>query len=164
MKKWLFLLRAFFPSWNFFSDVGPDPLLSFRYGKDLEGWTVWSPVIDSIPRRFTNLFFNPVGNLLHAQRNALQHFLLDLESESRDVESKTTYCIVKNMVEVKTRESLAKQFGEGPLLRSEKPEVPNKSWNYQFKIEILDQVSVNVGAETILLSPVYFLDDGFPWK
>ncbi len=95
MAKWIFLLRAFFPSWKFFVEPGPCLTLEYRFSQG-----PWISSLEKIPRTFLTTFFNPRGNLLHACHNNLLHLAQDIEKlpANADPASLISYQITHNMV------------------------------------------------------------------
>src|ERR1700749_3247026 len=59
------LMRAFFPSWRFFDDIGDEPQLYLRAGVGA-ALGEWRPALPRPPRRWRALVLNAEGNLLLA--------------------------------------------------------------------------------------------------
>src|SRR5262249_27664656 len=100
MTKWLFLLRAFVPSWRFFTDAGPELRLEMRAGDNEKQLSEWRNCLPPIRRTFWSFPLNPTGNYLHACHSLLRHLnsnILD-SHESENIEQLTTYKIVHNLV------------------------------------------------------------------
>ena len=64
------LIRALFPKWNFFDQVGHHFQLQFRFEENSE----WQKVSFDCDRPPLGLFFNPIGNLALAQNHILENF------------------------------------------------------------------------------------------
>lgn len=138
MKKWIFLLRAFFPSWKFFDQVGSRILLEVRTIESERDWSGWVPVLPPISRGLGNLFFNPQGNVLHAAHTLVQNLSFEVltqdETRPETTLNLTNYKLVKNLVEFHLRATQLSSFSK----------------NYQFR--------VLVNGECLLISPTYRLD------
>ena len=76
---WLFLFRAFFPNWQFFHKVGPVPHLVVRYQDAAQQWSDWLWVYPRRPRHVWNVLHNPLGNVLLAQQNLVDHLSSDIK-------------------------------------------------------------------------------------
>lgn len=85
---------------------------------------------------------------------------MDVESEKMNFESKTTYCIVRNSVEVKVRSLLAQSF-DSEEIKKESNEPLQWDWYFQFKIEVIDPLTK---PDMILISPTYPLKLDPKWK
>ena len=136
MRKWLFLLRAFFPSWRFFDDVGPELRLEIRFGGSEEQFSQWQNALPPIHRSITNLPVNPQGNLLHACHNLLNHLNGDIQdlNDLSAISELTTYKLVRNLARFQVFERIDPPF------------------QFQFRLSALH---FDREGEQILLSPVY---------
>lgn len=136
MRKWLFLLRAFFPSWRFFDAAGPELRLEVRFGKAEPALGDWQNALPPIRRSFANFLVNPEGNFLHACHNLLNHLNDDIQelADLSDVIKLTNYKLVRNL-------ALFRVF--------EKQDPP--FW-FQFRLSAHARYRP---AEEILVSPVY---------
>jgi hypothetical protein len=65
VKKWIFLLRSFFPKWIFFDDVAPELRLEVSFGKNSAS-AEWVNALTPVRRSLKNLIVNAGGNYLHA--------------------------------------------------------------------------------------------------
>ncbi len=134
------MLRAFFPNWKFFEDLGTLPRLSYRFGPLPESLGDWRtpPPARKQPLR---LLYNSEGNLHLALGSLLQHLESDLletdESRPEMLETATSYRLVRNWVE-----SELENETENP-----------QAGYYQFRLTAL-QPNVEE-SELILLSPIY---------
>lgn len=136
MRKWLFLLRAFFPSWRFFDDVGPELRLEIRFGANESAFGGWQNALPPIRRSFKNMPVNPEGNFLHACHNLLNHLNADIQEarETKNVGELTTYKLVRNLARFQALENIDPPF------------------SFQFRLSALAK---NETGDEILLSPVY---------
>lgn len=141
MKKWIFLLRSFFPKWTFFDEVGTEFRLEVRL--DRSEFEDWKAALPPIRRSAKNLFFNPEANYLHACHNHLTYFshkLMRLENLSTDhVASLTSYQITKNLAQFQIEQ---KQFAQAPFF-------------FQFRIVAIDLLQSQSQPQVILTSPSY---------
>ena len=63
-EKWMFTLKLFFPSWNFFNDFVEVPRLEYCLISSKTGATDWKPSLtDHDTRDLGRVPFNPSGNL-----------------------------------------------------------------------------------------------------
>lgn len=136
----MFLLRAFFPSWRFFDDVGPELRLEVRFGDNEERFGLWQNALPPIARSMTNLPVNPRGNFLHACHNLLNHLNGDIQESAnlQTVPELATYKLVRNLARFQVSERIDPPF------------------QFQFRLSAL--LSGHDG-EQILLSPVYGSDE-----
>jgi hypothetical protein len=125
LKKWIFLLRAFFPSWRFFDDVGAELRLEVRSGDSAQKLGEWRSVLAPIPRSMKNIFLNPKGNDLHACHNLLIQLNSDIQEFGANVIQRPSFALTRNLAR-EQRDSQA----------------------YQFRLTVMN-------AEEALLSPVY---------
>lgn len=126
MKKWIFLLRAFFPSWRFFEDVGPELSLELRSGLSPDLLGEWHNALPPIARSWKNIVINPNGNFLHACHNLLNHLATEIQTHDR-IGDRAAYKLVRNLACMQT---------------------PDVDSHYQFRL-------VADGHEHVLISPVY---------
>lgn len=102
------LIRALFPKWSFFDQIAYGFELEFK----IPGATRWEPLSFQQSRQLFSLFLNPHGNLALAQGNILEHFVQDIQQlqlknpliDSKDVQSLTTFKMLKSLLEVKLQE------------------------------------------------------------
>lgn len=136
MRKWLFLLRAFFPSWRFFDAAAPELRLEVRFGKCEPALGPWEIALPPIRRSITNFPVNAEGNFLHACHNLLNHLNDDIQelADLSDVIQLTNYKLVRN------------------LARFQVFEKQNPPFWFQFR---LSAHAKNGPAGEILVSPVY---------
>ncbi|MFD1623037.1 hypothetical protein [Azospirillum griseum] len=104
-SQWLFLLRAFFPNWKFFDQVGHVPHLwarSARKGMD-DGliWSDWLLIYPRRTRRWWHLVHNPDTNLGLGQQNMVDHFwsALDDLPDGADPRGLVTYALMERLVQ-----------------------------------------------------------------
>jgi hypothetical protein len=131
----LFLLRAFFPSWRFFEDLGDTPALLFRTAAEDSELGEWQPCLGKIPRRWYHLLLNPEGNRLLACSSAIQLLLSDIEeadeTDLEALENSVSYRVIQDWVRYRIHQLVP---DSAPI-------------SYQFK--------VLAGSDEVLLSPVY---------
>jgi hypothetical protein len=86
-------LRAFFPSWKFFDDVGVAPRLYVRTGPGEDDLGDWQPCLPPVPRRAAALLVDAETTLWLAYGSLLAQLVDDVESmaPSGDVEALATY-------------------------------------------------------------------------
>jgi hypothetical protein len=119
-------LRAFFPSWRFFEDLGDVPVLLGRSGPSEAGLGPWVPLLPPVRRRWTQLFYNPEGNLALAFGSLVQQLVSDAaDHETGDFATSVSYRLAHELV----RRQL------GPVTC------------FQWKVV--------AGADDVLVSPVY---------
>jgi len=113
-----FLLRSFFPNWQFYAKLGYTPKLLVRYAVDLsveQGLEAmsseWQLVYPRAHRRIWHLVFNPDNNLRLYSQNLLDHLLADLAklqqaatpnpvgTQSTSTEPAIAHCVSYQMVE-----------------------------------------------------------------
>ena len=93
---WFYLLRAFFPNWQFYHLVGPVPHLYVRAQAPDAPWTDWRLVYPRQPRHVLRLFHNPWGNRDLAQQNLVEHLSSDMKDlgEGADASQLVSYQLV----------------------------------------------------------------------
>lgn len=143
MKKWIFLLRSFFPKWTFFDDVAPELRLEVCYGKNDLNLSTWTNALTPIRRSFKNLIINSHGSYLHACHNHLNHFNSDLtaltETDSETVSEMTTYKIAKQMAS----------------FQIEQRGLATRPFNFQFRLLVAYSNNQKREPDIILTSPIY---------
>lgn len=133
------LLRAFFPSWKFFDDIGDEPRLYLRAGV---GATLgqWEPALPRPPRRWRALVYNADGNLLLACGSLVQQLCDELEATDPAHPERLTatvaYELTRNLVQFRLRE-------RAPA-----------ATRYQFKLRLH---RLDGSDEDVLVSPEYEL-------
>jgi hypothetical protein len=144
------LLRAFFPSWKFFDDIGDEVLLYLRAGPgsgdhDGDGDDAlgpWEPGLPRPARRWTALVLNAEGNFLLACGSLVQQLLDELHgadpAHPERVAESVAYELTRNLVRF--------------MLTRRAPLPPGT--RYQFKLRLR---GVDGAAEDVLVSPVYEL-------
>ena len=76
---WLFLLRGFFPKWQFFQSLGQTPRLYLRH-QEADEWSDWRKVMPRAMRSPWRLFHNPQVNLALSEQNLVELLANDLAS------------------------------------------------------------------------------------
>lgn len=133
------LFRALFPSWRFFEDLCYLPVLYFRTSEDGKNFSSWQTALGKIERKWSRLFLNPQGNLLHAYHGLLQQ----LENDKEEFEEEN-----KNLFIQSVSYQLTKNLVVSKILDS-KPQDRKKY--FQFKLSAVMQASPK-DAEDILVS------------
>ncbi len=123
---WFFLLRAFFPNWQFYHQVGPVPHLYVRYQTKTSDWSEWHWVYPRRDRNFWHLFHNPWGNRALAEQNLVDHLSSDIKDlgEGQDASPLVTYQLVCRLAATALRR-LHPDLGEGQYqleIRLERPD------------------------------------------
>jgi hypothetical protein len=119
---WFFLLRAFFPNWQFFHKVGPVPHLYVRYQDEAKAWSDWQWVYPRRQRHVLDVFHNPHGNLLLAQQNLVDHLSSDIKDlgDGADARPLVSYQMVCRLAAQAAREHIAQGLCQFEL-RLERP-------------------------------------------
>lgn len=82
--RWLFLLRGFFPKWQFFHSIGQTPRLHYRH-QTADEWSEWTRFTPRATRRLSQLFYNPHVNLSLSEQNLVELLAQDLAACADDV-------------------------------------------------------------------------------
>ena len=93
-------LRAFFPSWKFFDDVGVAPRLYARTGADEDRLGDWQPCLPRVPRRAWAVLVDAETALWLAYGSLLAQLVDDVEAlpPAADVEALPTYQMTEALV------------------------------------------------------------------
>jgi hypothetical protein len=96
---WLFLLRAFFPNWQFFHGLGPAPRLWVRSQDKADHWSSWQLVYPRLPRRAWHLLHNPSVNLALSHQNLVEHLATDVHdlADNADIRDCVSYQLVTRL-------------------------------------------------------------------
>lgn len=89
--KFLNLIRALFPKWSFFDEVGYRVVLQSRTARTSNWETV--PLLGE--QGVDTLFLNPATNLAHAKMNVLAQFVQEVQKENVEVQALQNFHIVK---------------------------------------------------------------------
>jgi hypothetical protein len=137
---WFFLLRAFFPNWQFYHQVGPVPHLYVRYQTEGQVWSDWLWVYPRLERSFWNLFHNPDGNRALAEQNLVDHLSSDIKDlgAGQDASPLVTYQLVCRLA--------------SKALRKWHPDVSEGLYQLEIRMERPDS-SGHVSSDTVLRSP-----------
>lgn len=137
VHPWLFLLRGFFPKWQFFHSLGRTPRLYFRHHTAGE-WSDWRKFTPRATRRISQLFYNPHVNITLSEQNLIELLANDLVA--CDEGAAALHLVSYRMVE---------------RLAREKAGVIAGFVAYQFRI-CLERPSepCDFNTDTILLSPM----------
>ena len=143
VHPWLFLLRGFFPKWQFFHSLGRTPRLYYR-GQSSNEWSTWRKFTPRASRRLSQLFYNPHVNLALSEQNLVELLTNDLSSCDEDAAAVqlVSYRMVDRLVREKVQETC-------------EPDA------YQFRI-CLERpgATSDFEADTLLLSPVSPINPG----
>ncbi|HEX4457220.1 MAG TPA: hypothetical protein VIA18_04580 [Polyangia bacterium] len=135
------LMRAFFPSWKFFDDIGDEPQLYMRAGVSA-ALGEWEPALPRPRRRWRALVLNADGNLLLACGSLVQQLCDELEAADpahpERVAQSVAYELTRNLVQFRLRERA----------------VLPAATRYQFKLRLH---RVDGSDEDVLVSPEYEL-------
>jgi hypothetical protein len=106
--RWFFLLRSFFPSWQFYHAPGPTPRLYWRAIDGQGPLSEWQPLIDKARWHPAALFFNPAVNLAHAQQTLVEHFSNDLadRDDHETIDQWVSYRMIHRLVSSTVRDAL----------------------------------------------------------
>jgi hypothetical protein len=131
--------HLFFPSWRFFENAGAVPALYFRSGPSADGMAEWRPLCslyeDAGKRSFLQIFYNPVGNLIHTLNSQAAQILLQLEKNSA-AEELPSFIVLKNFFDCKVAKKHFFQF-----------KICGRTWS--------DHQHQHEEVQDILLSPTY---------
>ena len=131
-------LRAFFPSWKFFDDVGDVPRLYVRVDAG-----AWTPCLPQVRRRVGAIFLNAEANLRLAASSLLSQLVADLEEQAaatdgavgEGVEDTVSYQLTHALVRTRL--------------------VAPAGTSYQFKVCLLAPGATPGPDDDMLVSPVY---------
>ena len=147
---WWFLMRAFFPNWQFFHGLGPAPRLWVRtLGTDGQ-WSDWRMHFLRKARHPLQWLHNPEVNLTLSHQNLVEHLSSDIQDlpENGDIRTYASYRLVTRLAKQAVLEHRAdsQALGKKNLgdLRS-----------FQFEVRLL--FLPNQQASLLLQSPV------LPW-
>lgn len=145
---WLFLLRAFFPNWQFFHGLGPAARLRARARSAAGHWSDWQAVYPRLPRRAAHLLHNPAVNLALSQQNLVEHLATDVHdlAEHADIRDCVSYQLVTRLAHDAVDGGC---WGDIPLIQQTDASAPEA---FQFEVRLLRLGQS--GDEQLLLSPV----------
>lgn len=100
-------LRALFPSWRFFDDIGDAPLLMVRVATSDDEAAIdtapWEPCLPTPRRRVTDVLWNPQGNLRLAYDSLLMHLLTDIDEHVGPIGSAVSFQLTEQLVAYQLR-------------------------------------------------------------
>lgn len=145
---WLFLLRAFFPNWQFFHGLGPAPRLWVRSQDRPDRWSSWHPVYPHLPRCTWHLLHNPSVNLALSHQNLVEHLATDVHdlAENADIRDCVSYQLVTRLARDAVQGGC---WDDTPMVHRPDGFAPQA---FQFEIRLLRLGQA--GDEQLLLSPV----------
>lgn len=145
---WLFLLRAFFPNWQFFHGLGSSPRLWVRAQDRAGQWSSWHPVYPRLPRQSTHLFHNPAVNLALSHQNLVEHLATDIHDLKEDADIRD--CVSYQLVTRLARDAVENgHWGDVALV-----DAPTWSTPCAFQFEVRLLRLGQPGDEQLLLSPI----------
>ena len=147
---WWFLLRAFFPNWQFFHGLGAAPRLWVRtMGPDGQ-WSDWRMHFPRKTRHPLQWLHNPDVNLTLSHQNLVEHLSSDIQDlpENGDIRTYASYRLVTRMA----KQAAMAHGAESSPLSSDDPADPR---SFQFEVRLL--FLPNQQASLLLQSPV------LPW-
>lgn len=147
---WFFLLRAFFPNWQFFHGLGPSPRLWVRT-QSLNGqWSDWRLHYPRRVRHIWQWLHNPDVNLTLSHQNLVEHLATDVHGlpDKGDIRNFASYRLV-------TRLARLAAFDPREGVQHTAAEVVPDPAFFQFEVRLL--FLSNNQASVLLQSPV------LPW-
>jgi hypothetical protein len=107
-------LRAFFPSWKFFDEVGVVPVLLARVARDDDALADgdWQPCLRPLPRRAGALFVNAAATLQLAYGSLLAQLVAEVEELPipADVEALASYQMTLALVRTRLGAAAGQRF------------------------------------------------------
>ena len=96
---WWFLLRAFFPNWQFFHGLGPAPRLWVRTQGPDGQWSDWRMHFPRKARQPLQWLHNPDVNLTLSHLNLVEHLSSDIHDlpENGDIRTHASYRLVTRL-------------------------------------------------------------------
>jgi hypothetical protein len=148
---WLFLLRAFFPNWQFFHGLGPAPRLWVRAQDRQSQWSNWHPVYPRLPRQAWHLLHNPTVNLALSHQNLVEHLATDVHdlAENADIRDCVSYQLVTRLARDAVEGAC---WADTPLVHQ-----PDGTRPVAFQFEVRLLRLGQPGEAQLLLSPVMAL-------
>lgn len=148
---WLFLLRAFFPNWQFFHGLGPAPRLWVRAQDRQSQWSNWHPVYPRLPRQAWHLLHNPTVNLALSHQNLVEHLATDVHdlAENADIRDCVSYQLVTRLARDAVKGAC---WADTPLVHQ-----PDGTRPVAFQFEVRLLRLGQPGEAQLLLSPVMAL-------
>jgi hypothetical protein len=130
-------LRAFFPSWKFFDDVGHVPVLLARVGARADALGPWQPCLAPAPRPWHAPLIDAEATLLLAYGSLLQQLVADVEElpDDADHEDTVSYQLTHHLVQAR----LALAPGA----------------HYQFRLCLVEPGATPTDDDDMIVSPVY---------
>lgn len=100
-RSWM-LLRALFPSWRFFEELGHVPKVSFRILSADSGAGPWQDAMGQATRSWSMLALNSQGNLRMAENSLIEQLMTDLadlpDENTDDLERSVSYELAIQLV------------------------------------------------------------------
>lgn len=146
---WLFLLRAFFPNWQFFHGLGPAARLWVRAQQGPGHWSDWQLVYPRLPRQVSHLLHNPAVNLALSHQNLVEHLATDIHdlADHADIRDSVSYQLVTRLACDAVQGGC---WGDVPMLQKPNGLAPDA---FQFEVRLL-RLGEQGDEQQLLLSPV----------
>jgi hypothetical protein len=143
---WFFLLRAFFPNWQFYHQVGPVPHLYARFATANGELGEWQWIYPRQPRKLWHVFHNPWGNRDLALQNLVDHLSSDIKElgEGADASHLVSYQLVCRHAQQAVRAHRGSALPDGTV-----------SGSYQLEIRLERPGPQGlISSDTVLRSPL----------
>ena len=143
---WFFLLRAFFPNWQFYHQVGPVPHLYVRFAAANGELGEWQWIYPRQPRKLWHVFHNPWGNRDLALQNLVDHLSSDIRElgEGADASHLVSYQLVCRHARQAIREHMD-SAAQGVIAPG--------MYQLEIRLELPDPQGL-VSSDTVLRSPL----------
>ena len=145
------LLKALWPSWRFFEDIGEVAVLRVRFGERASELGPWLPGLPRLSRRWSALVLSAEGNHLHACESLLQLLWSQMEEEAAEAEGGALdVATLEDMVSYRLTHQMARHALQAGHLAREAGALA--SLHYQFELCAADP---DGGEEVLFVSPVH---------
>lgn len=95
---WL-LLRSLFPSWRFFEQIAPAPVLRYRVAEASTDFGPWQDALSRVARTPGSLFLNSRGNVQLACQSLVERLVDELDSVApNSLPEAVSYQLVQRLV------------------------------------------------------------------
>ena len=135
----MFLVRALVPSFRFFDNAAPVPVLLVRTASSVDAWGAFRAVLPPPRRTLSTLFVNARGNLRLAYYGLLEQLVADLNHIPDDDSEAARTLVSYRLVQDLARECVLADLAEGTVY-------------FQFKLQL---PSSSVTADDLLVSAVH---------
>jgi hypothetical protein len=96
-NRWVFIFRAFFPTWKFFEDANAQYKLFYQKNSE-----EWQPAIELLSRKKLSLFLNHEVNFHLALDTLVQRFVMDMAEEKPNITEIVSYRLIQKFIAEKT--------------------------------------------------------------